>query len=123
MLNKQKKLSYIELSFIVFTTNSVNLRRYKNHISNYDLFFYYTSIVICTVLILIYSIYILKKIDVFDNKMKITYLIVNFAILIFYLLKFGVYRDIFFMITIFLIGIKSLLFSFYFFYIKRINSK
>lgn len=123
MLNKQKVLTYIELIFIVFTTNSVNLRRYKNPIDSYDLFFYYTSMLSCIVLILVYSICILRKIDVFENKIKIIYLIVNFSILIFYLLKFNVYKDIFFMITIFLIGFKSLLFTFYFFYIKRTLNK
>lgn len=122
MLNNQKALAFIELVFIVFTTNSVNLRRYDDSIGSYEMFFYSISLISCLLLILLYSVCILRKIPVFDKKVRLTYLIVNFAILIFYLSKLKIYNDSFFVFTVFLVGIKSIVFSFYFFYIKKKNN-
>lgn len=119
MLNKQKILAFIELCFIVFTTNANNLRKQNIQMDNYDLFFHMISLITCIFLIAIYLMCIYKHINMFDKNIKVTYLIVNFAILIFYLFKVKIYTDPFFIPMIFLIGFKSIIFCIYFLIVER----
>ncbi|SHF44302.1 hypothetical protein SAMN05444408_12119 [Chryseobacterium takakiae] len=121
MLSKQKLIAFTELIFIVFTTNSNNLRKGNDLLSPYEQFFQIVSIISTITLSFVYIYFTLKKINIFDRNVKLAYLFANFIILIFYFWKINIFRDSFYIPLIILIAIKSIIFSFYFYIINLRN--
>lgn len=122
MLNKQKLIAFIELIFIVFTTNSNNLRKGGNLLNTYEQFFQIVSIITTITLSFIYIYFILKRINIFERNVKLAYIMANFIILIFYFFKINIFRDLFYIPLVVLIAIKSIIFSIYF-YVMQIRNK
>jgi hypothetical protein len=121
MLNKQKLIAFTELIFIVFTTNSNNLRKGNDLLSPYEQFFQIVSIISTITLSFVYIYFTLKKINIFDRNVRLAYLFANFIILIFYFWKINIFRDSFYIPLIILIAIKSIIFSIYFYIMNLRN--
>ncbi len=121
MLNKQKFTAFTELIFIIFTTNSNNLRKGNDLLSPYEQFFQIVSIISTLTLSFVYIYFTLKKINIFDRNVKLAYLFANFIILIFYFWKINIFRDSFYIPLIILIAIKSIIFSIYFYVMNLRN--
>lgn len=123
MLNKQKLIAFIELIFIVFTTNSNNLRKGNNLLNIYEQFFQIVSIITTITLSCVYIYFILKRINIFEKNLKLAYIIANFIILIFYFFKINIFRDLFYIPLVILITTKSIIFSIYFYVMHLRNEK
>lgn len=127
MLNR-KVLSFIELIFIIFSTNSLNLRKYHNPTDTFDLFFYSTAIISMIILNISYTILSVKKKFPIEKKLIITVVCISTLILGVYtynLNKYDFTSPIYsiYITIIILLVLKVIIYSFHLFTFLKVKNK
>lgn len=119
MLNR-KVLSFLELTFIIFSSNSLNLRKYHTPTDAFDLFFYSVTIFSIMILIISYIILSIKQQFPLEKNLFLIYSCICILILgmyLYHLNKYDIINSVFYIyltITILLI-FKTLVYSFHLF--------